>query len=524
MIYGLNRIDPAHSSIWSLLESLYRSNGINRRQDENRGGFKKFVKRLFLFSLALLAMALASTPAWGYSAADLKRFDQLDIDIETNGHVSYDPATNQITASDPVRMTIDNIIIEADSLTYYGNERVTEAAGNIRLSKTGVTINADELRFDHNTGLAMASGRVRLASSHEEYTSDLIEYNFYGPDGNGRIGPFRGRISGSDRDFLLHGDAAFFDDDGTTIARAGLTRCPRTDHPDYIFDAQTMRIVGDDIIMEQVIFRVIGFPVFYLPRLVLKQGQNMPKFDMSSNQGGEAAFDDEEFTQSQGLRRGLRLRIEVNTVRPSKLAVGMKYYWDRYADLAEVEFNSNGFLSLLNRYEIHFPNYALSVDGKTDLVSDPEREFGLGLARRAWQTKYGEWQAGANIRYLSKAETAGTPQGAYGGFRLDYRANSRFNLSYQHFEEISGSEKDWIKLEDPFFIINNYRLGGNLLYNLNIPLTEHYSILNKGSYSLRNSSWTSQVTGLVREVCCIKLVLGWDVAKEVIEFQFRLKY
>jgi hypothetical protein len=59
---------------------------------------------------------------------------------------------------------------------------------------------------------------------------------------------------------------------------------------------------------------------------------------------------------------------------------------------------------------------------------------------------------------------------------------------------------------------------------MKIPLSPHYYIYNNGTYNFGNDEWVSQITGIAREVDCIRFGFGWDFAKNYIDLTFRLNY
>jgi lipopolysaccharide export system protein LptA len=483
-------------------------------------------KPVIIFGLTV-AMFITGIPAvWGDDQSAKPTF--RNITIETPGNQLYDMEANTVTVPSQAKMIVDDAVIESDALIYYGNQHRAVATGNVRMTRKTVKLTADKLIFADNSGDLEATGRAQLVSPKEEYRAETIRYNLN--TAKGEVGPFQGIIKNPDRDYFLHGDTAKLEPEGTEIVPAGLTRCPRKDRPDYIFIAKKMRIMGDDIYLERVVVKVLGIPVLYLPHLRLRQGEQAPRFNMDANQGDEPdirAADSAAGTAAAPnmVRSNWLYRIEMNTARPSKLAVGRGWDWGRFSDHLDVEFNSQGFFSLVDGFEYNWAKYYLSVDAKTDLNAEPEREAGIALAKKSSRTKYGNWQASLLTRLLYKENNGQSYQGIYGGYRVDYQPFSLLNCSYLFLDDLTGTEREWEEyLEPDFLVIKNYRLGGNFLYNLTIPLSEHYSLANKGSYNFPDGSWTNQSLILFREVCCIRAGLGWDFAKNLIELRFRLNY
>ncbi|HBE79055.1 MAG TPA: hypothetical protein DDW65_14960, partial [Firmicutes bacterium] len=491
------------------------------------------MKRVLLTLITMFLLIKVSVlPARGDSPTQLIHFN--NVTIETMGGQSYDAKKNVISNQTHTRMTIDDVVIEADSLTFYENEKRAVLSGNVILTKGVVTLTANCLTFNMNTGWLEATGNAELASLTESYRSEMIHYNM--TKQTGEIGPLQGVVKGPEKDYYVTGNGASINGGTIVITPAGLTRCPRKDYPDYIFAGKRMVIQGNHVYMEKVVFKILGIPLLYFPRLAIR-GEEVPRIDLSANEGNQpdlsqmisktdtsAALADPAAPAVKSDKVHVRPRVDfdINTNdKPSSITYGRIFSWDRYTEEADLNFDSEGIFYLTDSYQIDWSKYNLTVDGKADLNSDPKRELGVAFTKKAWKSSLGNWQVGVFSRLLYKGDSNGSYQGVYDGYRLDYQLTPDFNFSYLHLTDISGTERDWDKLEDKFLEINDYRLGGNFIYSLNIPLTPHYYIFNKGGYSLRDDEWVSQVTGLARDVDCVKIGLGWDFAKDFIELQFK---
>lgn len=494
--------------------------------------------------------------AWGAVKSPTQKLN--NISIETSGEQYYDLGTNVLTAPEHVVIKMDDgVIIEADSLVYYGNKNQTVANGHVKLTKQELKLTADKLTYHDTSGEAVASGNAVLSSPKESYSSETIHYNMNTLIGN--VGPFRGIVKSGGKDYYLKGATAVMEENITTIVPAGLTRCPLKEHPDYIFQCKKMWIKGDDIHLEKVTFKILGVPMLYLPRLTLRQNEEAPSVSMNSNQGDEPDLSSsgpepprkvetppvksdttsgktettapgkgeapaEAVKAAKQTRKNWVYRIEANTARPMKIALGRLIRWGRYSNRFDVELNSNGFFSLVDEYGIGWQKYQLSFDAKTDLVSDPERELGITFNRKTWDTRIGKMKMGVFSRLLYTEDDSRSYQGVDGGFRFDYQPHNLVTFAYLYLKDLAGDPEDWDKIEEDFMVIKNYRLGNNVMFNTTIPLSTHYSILYKGSYNFDDSGWTSEVLGITREVCCVKAGIGWDFAKELVELRFKLNY
>lgn len=483
--------------------------------------------RVLPITLALLMIGCNASLAWGAAKTSTQKSNSFgNITIETSGNQDYDLESNIVTAPEHVVITMDNgVVIEADSLVYYGKKNLTVATGNVKLTKQTVKLTAAKLTYQDLTGDAVATGNAHLSSPKESYDSETIRYNMNTLLGN--VGPFRGVIKSGGKDYYLTGNNADLESDTTTITPAGLTRCPLKEHPDYIFKCKKMKMTGNVIRMEKVWVKVLNVPVLYLPKLTLRQSDEAPRFDMNSNAGDEPDLSSTGDSGNAGvkeLRSSWYYRIEANTTRPAMIALGRMYAWNRYSNRIDCAINTNGIFSFEDEYGVDWKKYHLAFDGKSDLTADPERELGITFNRKTWDTGYGLLKAGLVTRLLYTEEGQDNYQGVYGGTRLDYQPFSLVSFTYLYLKDVAGNEQDWDKIESDFMVIKNYRLGNNVMFASNIPLSTHWSILYKGSYHFDDSSWTSQVLGITREVCCVKSGLGWDFAKELVELRFKLNY
>lgn len=545
-----------------------------------------YLKRFQILIIAMLLTTAITFPAWGDNEKATIHFKNITID--TMGNQSYDTKTNMLINAGHTRMTIDDIVIEADDLRYSVKENLAVFTGNVLMLRDVVSIRANRLAFNLNSSWLEASGAVRMDSPAQSFSMETIRYNIN--QEVGKAGPvIHGVVKGSEKDFYVTGKEADLSGGTIIISPAGLTRCPRKDFADYIFDAKKMVIKGNHVYMEKVLFKILGIPLLYLPRLALR-GEEVPHISLSANQGNqpdlsqlineskgsakpaeksntvhnspntegavnpnepeaptkpavksdtvrsspntegavnpnESATPTRPAVKSNTVRSSPNITGEINTNdKPSRITFGRIYEWSRYSQEIDLNFDSEGIFSLTDIFQIDWGQYDLTIDGKLDLFSKPKRELGIAFTKKAWATSFGNWQVSLFSRLLYEDQPERNYRGVYGGYRVDYQLTSDLNCSYLYLDGLSGTETDWERLESDFLEINDYRLGGNFIYSLNIPLNPHYYIFNKGGYNFRDGEWVSQITGLAREVDCIKIGLGWDFAKEFIELQFRLKY
>ncbi|HBF38001.1 MAG TPA: hypothetical protein DDW50_11835 [Firmicutes bacterium] len=512
-----------------------------------------YLKQLQIWGITLLLITMFTLPTFGDAPPKTIQFKNITID--TIGNQTYDSQKNIISNMSHARMVLDNVVIETDSLIYYGNESLLVLNGNVMVMKNDITVKANHITLNLKTGWLDASGSVKMENPNESFQMETFRYNLNQNIGEG--GPsIQGVVKGKDKDFYVTGKTAKFDGGTVIISPAGITRCPRKDYADWIFSGKRMIIQGKHVYMEKVVLKIMSIPVFYLPHMALR-GESLPHINLSANKGTQpdlnqtittqklsAAADTDsgdEAKQPQSsasstptptpapkrekVRVSPRFSGEINTNdKPSQITVGRIYEWNRYSDEVDVNFDSEGIFSVSDIYQIDWNKYNLTIDGKTDLASDPKRDLGVTFTKKAWETAYGNWQVALFSRLLYDQKPEDTYQGLDGGYRLDYQLTPDFNLSYLYIQDLSGSTQDWEQLETKFLIIDGYRLGGNLIYGMKIPLSPHYFIYNNGTYNFRNDEWVSQITGIAREVDCIRIGFGWDFAKNFVDLTFRLNY
>ncbi len=505
-----------------------------------------------------------------------------NITIDTMGDQKYDPIQNIITITNHARLTLDDTVVEADSLVYYENQNQIVADGNVRILRNPISLTADKFVLNTHTGWVEVTGNAQYISPIETYRSNKIRYNLN--QKTGEVGELQGLVKGDPKDFYLTGKEARLSEGTTVISSAKLTRSPRKDFPDYVFDAQKMVIKGEDIYMEKVVLKLLGIPVLYLPHMDLR-GEAVPRINLTASQGEEVpisrqvektkepvvseersntanqseemektppvdtsiavtdannakqieeskqspAIDTSGATNSEKKSKRVHVsqiyQIKVNPVdKPSVITAGRLYSWGIYSDEVDLNYDTRGIFSLSDVYQIDWTKYNLTVDGKSDLNEEPKREAGITFTKKAWETKYGYWQTSLLSRWIYSEQKDHTCQGVYGGYRINYQLNPDLGFSYIYLTDLSGSDQDWDLLKEDFLVTNNFQLKSNFTYNLNVPLSPHYFMINKGYYSFLKNEWTSQVILFVREVDGIRMGFGWDFAKNILDLTFRLGF
>lgn len=451
----------------------------------------------------------------GLSGVTVLGAGDSEVKIEAKGSVDYDFDSNLTTATEGVVMTGEDLVVEADSLIYDGDLEVAEATGRVRMTRGKMTLTAAKLTFNNHTGWLEATGGVRVVSEREEYRTETIRYNL--KDSSGQLGQFTGTVAGVDRDYRIAGGQASLSGETMEVKDAGLTRCPKP-NPDYWFSAKQIRLSGEEIHLERVVLKLKGVPVFYYPRLTLKQGKRLPRFDLGYNKDDGMRFN-YEYTSPVNSHQDWRFRGELNSREPSKIAMGLGNNWDHFNNAFDIEYNSDGFLTMVHEFEADYPLLKFRLDGRADLASEAEREARATLTRKYWETPIGNWQAGLTAGYLYQHTGSGIDEGVFGGYRLDYNPSRFWTLSYLQLYDLHGG--DWNQLQEEF--LDDYKLGGNLLYDINLPLNDQLRFMVSGTYNFDRSDWIRQVYGFVSDGCCFKTTLGWDVAEDSLELAFQIK-
>ena len=451
-----------------------------------------------------------------------------EVRIESAGHFDYDLNSKVTTASDKVKMSSGDVVVEADQLVYDGNSEVVKATGHIRLTNGEMTITADKLVYNNATGQAEASGAVTLHTPEGDYQTETITYN--SRTASGKMDQFSGRIPGGDRDYRVTGQAAVTTPTSTAVTGATLTRCPLP-NPEYQLSAKLIQVDDQKVHLEKVVVRVKGIPVFYFPSLTLNRNEKRPPrfgFDYDHDDGMKLNY---EYTTPRTEHLEWRFHGQLTTRGDSTIDAGFRNLWDNFTHQMDFEYNTNGYLTLADQVDYETPTFSFVTDGSRDFSDEATQKWGLAVTRKYWDTPAGRLQLGFMARNITTSTGGEKINGTYGGYRFDYSPVPNLTVGLLHLADLSSASREqWSYLEEQYLVKDyKYKLGDNFIYNFSFPLNDQYSLGTDGVYNFNHfgpdkNDWVRQVYSITHETCCLSTSLGWNVADHSLELRWRLKF
>lgn len=411
-----------------------------------------------------------------------------EVKIEATGNVDYDMETNFATASKDVTLTKGDITIECQELIYNGK-----------------------------TGDVQASGNVKISTNKFVYQTESLNYNLNQEIGN--LAEFKGKIKGDSRDYFFTGSEGRLAGETGTISQAIMTRCPKS-KPDYELKAKRIDYNSERVYLRRVVLKVKGIPLFYFPRLSFKTDNNdLPdvKLDYDNEDGLQLGID---YTGPVQNNRSWHFKGELSTKASKVIGFGVKnYFGDHVSNRANLAYDSDGFWVIDDQFNYDIKFFNLNLDGIKEFSDAEETELGIRLTRKYWKTPIGKWQFGVLARDVYALDSLKQEYGGtYWGYQLDYNPIKYMTLSYL---QLDSKETN----EDYRDFLENFKLGDNYLYNINIPLTEKYSLGLDGTYNTDfDDYWVSRFYRIKYETCCFRLSAGWDDVDKSWEFKTRIKF
>ena len=72
--------------------------------------------------------------------------------------------------------------------------------------------------------------------------------------------------------------------------------------------------------------------------------------------------------------------------------------------------------------------------------------------------------------------------------------------------------------------LSDYKIGGNGMYSIRIPLEKDYSLDLTGTYNFEESEWLHRVYRVNKETCCFRTSIGWDEIENFWELTWNIKF
>jgi lipopolysaccharide export system protein LptA len=387
----------------------------------------------------------------------------------------------------------------------------TVSGDRVKLNGDRIRIEADQLTYDVESETITAEGNVIVTTDDAVYHTESVIYHT--KDYTGTMGAFSANLKAQSRDFKITGAGVQLSQSETLVTDAGLTRCP-LEKPHYQFTAKTITITGRVVHLENVVLRIKGIPVFYLSKLSINLDQTVPSLEtgFSDEKGFRFAYN---YLAAITPHFNWSLEGELTSRDESKIGLGLESTHTNYRNKFSLYYNLDAFWEVADVFNYENEDWFLSVDGNRQYSGTEERELGFGLTRKYWDTSLGRWQIGVLAREVSKEESAPLG-GLYTGWRLDY--NPRPNLILSYLGITSHTDREFGDL------LEDYGLGDNWLYNVNIPIRNGYSLGLNGVYNSDRDGWIHQIYSIGHESCCFKTYLGYDTAKDSVEFKWNIKF
>jgi hypothetical protein len=401
-----------------------------------------------------------------------------------------------------------------DGIDYDMGRQITTARKNVRLTRGDLLIVADQIIYYNRTGIVEATGHVRYKTGTTEYQTDALTYNML--DNTGQSAEFRAVIAGEPRDFIVKGKAAALSRTTATLSQVAITRCPKA-RPDYLFSAAQVKFQGRRVQLKHVLIKVKGIPVFYIPALIFYTDFELPLLEPGYDEdyGYKLKY---QFHLADTEKREWNMKGELSGKGDANVGVELVNQW-RYGknvtDFRYYYWHNSWKLTNSYSYDRGFLTYTL--DGFKEFNDKEEAQIGLSVKRKYWRTPVGQLQAGISVRRMLAQDGSGDVYGGtYSGVRLDYKPITNVELSLLEIK--SYSSNDYRDLMDDFGI------GTNLLYAVNIPLNSKYTFGLSGSYNFPDSRWYHEVYSITANCCCFQPTVSFDRADHSWDWGIKIRF
>lgn len=443
------------------------------------------------------------------------------------------PAVSNST--DHIKLENEEIILEASQICYDQDKGLAEAINQVlvTIKANSQQLEADQLTYDVKNGVIKATGSVKLTTEQAIYYAESITYNLH--ESIGATGVFEGRVAGKLKNYFISGDNLVIQEELVKISNAKMTRCPLP-KPHYEFYAKKIIISDKKVRLTHVFLYFKGVPVFYFPIFIFNT-DNLDKETATDFKLGFSTEDglwleytnalplnnnfnwghDAKLSTKTGLGFGLGINVFGNISNHLNFNYDLNGIWT-IKDITTLIYNSplanftvnaeHDFTNNENKLSASIikdtPAFFLLIDGVRSFSADAEQQMGFSLTRKYRQGWLGNWQIGIEGRQVSKKGSLGENYGGiYGGYRIDYKPNNQLTLSYLRLATFSGGDyRDF-----------GPNIGNSILFNVDVPVGKEYSFGISGSYKFDDSTWKSQSFRFTQDTCCYTFSISWDAVK-----------
>jgi hypothetical protein len=397
--------------------------------------------------------------------------DDLQVFLDADDGIDYDMGQNITTARKNVRLTRGDLLIIADQIVYYGKTGIVEATGNVRY-KTGTV----------------------------EYRTAFLTYNMLTNTGESK--QFSAIIPGESRNFNVKGRAVSINPTGSEFSQVEITRCPKA-NPDYVLSAAHVKFSGRRVQLKNVVVKIKGIPVLWLPGLIFYTNYGIPLLEpgYDPDYGYKLKY---QFIVADTQKREWNFKGELASKGDANFGLEMGTKWGRSNNKTEFAYYYfNDSLRLSDKYIYEANVFTVTLDGYKEFLDNEEARLGMLLTRKYWQSPVGKWQAGALARWVTAEDDDDDDYGGtYIGLKLDYKPIQNVQLSLLRIKSYDGN--DYRDLMDDFGI------GTNALYEVNIPLTSEYTVGLNGCYNFSDRKWCHEIYSITADKCCFRPYVRFD--------------
>lgn len=393
----------------------------------------------------------------------------------------------------------------------------TTAYKDVILTKGDIIIECQNLIYNGNNGEVEASGDVKITTGKFVYQTQTLNYNLNEEIGD--LAEFEGKVKGDSRDYYFSGKEGTILGDKGSLSKAVMTGCPKP-KPDYVLTANRIDYDSERVYLRNVFLKIKGVPVFYFPRLSFKTDNNdLPdvKLGYDSVDGLQLDFD---YSGPVKNNHSWHYQGDLSVKGENIISFGVKHYLgNHFSNRVNLGYNFDGFWKLSDYFNYGTRLADLSIDGYREFSDQEKTEIGFRLTRKYWDTPLGKMQFSILARDVFALDSGkGEYGGTYWGHQLDFNPSKYLVLSYLR---LDSKEKN----EDYRGFLEDYKLGDNYLYNINIPLSTKYSLILDGNYNPDwDGDWVNRYYRIKYENCCFRLSAGWNDLAESWEFSGRIKF